>query len=193
MQPMRRAYVGLWIGVWLAAMTAHAARVERRVNPQTGLESVAVQEDGFELRLTPVTREYAEAVFAGRGLPPAVAKAVRGYCGFGMTLRNAGGEPVRVRLTDWRFVTPQGEVRRVKSKSQWVREWRGQGLAFQWLLVHEDATYQPGDWMQGFITVPLPPQARFDLHYVWTAGGRRHEGVVEGLRCAPETVADGQP
>jgi hypothetical protein len=171
--------------------SAGAVEVRREVVPATGLERVEAVHPGFTLALQPVTRDYLVAVFLGRGLPKPVAEATRDYCGFGVTVRNTGQRPIRVRLTEWRFVTPDGRAHRVRPKSDWVAQWRQRGIPFRWLLLHEDHTYAPGDWMQGFITVPLPPGARFDLHYAWIEGETRHEGKIEGLRCAPEASPDG--
>ena len=181
-----RLCLGFLLG--LTVIAVQAAGVKREVDPRTGIERVEMTHPGFYLRLVPLTRDYVVAAFLGRGLPKAVAEATRGYCTFGATLRNTGDEPVRVRLTDWRFVTPDGRVHRPKTKSQWIREWAEQGVPFKWLLVHEGHSFQPGDWMQGFITVPLPPGARFDLHYRWIQGGQAHEGVIEDMRCAPERI-----
>ena len=164
--------------------------VQRTRDARTGLERVELRDRDLSLRIVPLSRDFVVALLLGRGLPRAVAEATRDYCTFGVTLRNLGDRPLRYRLTDWRFVTPDGHVARVRPKSDWVAQWRRAGIAFRWLLLHEAQSYQPGDWGQGLVTVPLAPGSRFDLYYSWESGGRVYEGRIRDLRCAPADVAD---
>jgi len=183
--PAYRCLAALCVLTVLHGCVTRAARVQREFDPRTGTERIEVAHPGFTLRLAPLNPDYVVAVFTARGLPREVAEATRGYCTFGTTIRNTGREPLHYRLTDWRYVTPDGKVHRIKTKTAWLEEWRRRGVPFRWLLLHEEQTYQPGDWGQGFTTVALPPGSRFDLYYSWTQGEEHHEGRITGVRCAP--------
>ncbi len=165
---------------------AHAGEVQREIDPQTGIQRIKVEHPGFSLKLLPLTPDYVAAVFSARGLPKDIVDATRRYCTFGTIIRNTGRQPLHYRLTDWRYVTPDGKVHRLKTKSEWLEEWKDRSLAFRWILLHEEQTYQPGDWGQGFTTVPLPPGTRFDLYYSWTQGDKKYEDKIEDVRCAPD-------
>ena len=79
--------------------------------------------------------------------------------------------------------------RRLKPKSEWVKEWRELGVAFRWTLLADDQVYQVGDWGQGFITLKLPPGEAFELHYSWSQYDKTYRGIIEQVRCAPVDVA----
>ena len=176
---------------WLfVPLTAMGAGIERAYNPDTGIETVQVEHPGLSLQLLPLNRDYVAAVFAARGLPPDIVASTRNYCAFGTIVRNTGEAPLHYDLTRWRYVTPDGEMHQLKAKTAWLEEWQGRNLAFRWVLLHEEQTYQPGDWGQGFTTVALPPGTRFDLHYSWTQGGELYEAELENVRCAPETASE---
>lgn len=177
----------------LLPATLMGAQVEREYNPDSGIETVQVEHPGLSLQLLPLNRDYVAAVFSARGLPPDIVASTRQYCTFGTILRNTGDEVLEYDLTRWRYVTPDGRTHRVKTKTEWLEEWRGRNLAFRWVLLHEAQTYQPGDWGQGFTTVELPPGTRFDLHYVWTQGGEPHEAKLEDVKCAPDGVPQSAP
>lgn len=167
-------------------LLAHAGEVQREIDPDTGIQRIQVEHPGFSLRLLPLTPDYVAAVFAARGLPEDIVAATRRYCTFGTIIRNTGDQPLHYDLRTWRYVTPDGRTHRVKTKSEWLEEWKNRSLAFRWILLHEEQTYQPGDWGQGFTTVPLPAGSRFDLHYSWTQGDKTHEDTIEDVRCAPD-------
>lgn len=174
----------------LAPLPLMAAQVERDYNPETGIETVQVEHPGLSLQLLPLNRDYVAAVFSARGLPSDIVDTTRDFCTFGTILRNTGEQPLHYDLRQWRYVTPDGETHHLKTKTAWLEEWQGRNLAFRWVLLHEEQTYQPGDWGQGFTTVALPPGTRFDLHYSWTQGGELHEAELENVRCAPETAPE---
>lgn len=170
---------------FLLPMVANAAEVEREFDSRTGTERLLVEHPGFSLQLLPLNPDYVVAVFSSRGLPPEVVARTRDYCTFGTIIRNTGERPLTYDLTQWRYITPDGEVHRIKPKSRWLAQWAERGVPFRWLLLHEHQTYQPGDWGQGFTTVPLSPGTSFDLHYSWTQGGERHEARIDNVKCAP--------
>jgi hypothetical protein len=54
-------------------------------------------------------------------------------------------------------------------------------------LLPDDQSFAPGDWSQGFTTLPLMPDETFNLHYSWTLEGKTYEATIKELRCAPAT------
>jgi hypothetical protein len=179
---MRR---GVLAFLTLAPLVAPADGV-RSVDPQSGLASWKVEDSGFSLQLLQVLPDYVRAVYASRGLPEDVIERVASNCVFGTIIRNESDAPLTWRLTDWRFVTADGEQHRVKPKSAWVEEWRKAGIAFRWTLLADEQTYEIGDWGQGFITLKLAPGEAFDLHYSWSQHDQSHTGMLRELRCASE-------
>jgi hypothetical protein len=155
------------------------------VNPDTGLRSWKVGGQAFSIELIQVLPDYVRAVYAARGLPQKIIDDVSSYCVFGTIIRNTTAEPLSYRVADWRYITPDGTRHRLKTKSEWVQEWRDMGVAFRWSMLADEQTFAEGDWVQGFTTVKLPPGSRFDLDYSWSQYGKQYSGIIEGMRCAP--------
>jgi len=61
------------------------------------------------------------------GLPPAAVDILAGYCVFGTTIRNESAHPVSYQVPDWRYITDEGRQHPVKTKTDWIDEWRDQG------------------------------------------------------------------
>lgn len=170
------------------ATQAPAEGVVRVVDPDSGLVTWRVEDPAFGIEFIQLLPDFVRAVFEAKGLPGAVIDAVSSYCVFGTIVRNRSAGPLSYDVADWRYVTAEGEAHTGKTKAEWVREWREQGIAFRWTLLPEAQTFQVGDWGQGFTTVKLPPGTRFDLHYGWSQGDERVSRVIEDMQCAPETI-----
>ena len=73
---------------------------------------------------------------------------------------------------------------------KWQREWEARNVpagprtAFRFALFPTTHEYQAGDWNMGMTLYPLPLGSTFDLRFVWWSGGRRHESLLRGVRCA---------
>ena len=161
------------------------AAVAQQVNPDTGLLSWKVDDQAFSIELIQVLPDYVRAVYAARGLPQKIIDDVSSYCVFGTIIRNTTAAPLSYRVADWRYTTPDGARHRLKTKSEWVQEWRDMGVAFRWSMLADEQTFAEGDWVQGFTTVKLPPDSRFDLDYAWSQHGRKYVATIKGVRCAP--------
>ena len=161
------------------------AAVEQQVNPETGLLSWHVEGQAFAIELIQVLPDYVRAVYAARGLPQQIIDDVSSYCVFGTIIRNTTAVPLSYRVADWYYTTSDGVRHRLKTKSEWVREWRDMGVAFRWSMLADEQTFAEGDWVQGFTTVKLPPGSHFDLGYSWSQYGKRVNRTIQGLRCAP--------
>jgi hypothetical protein len=175
------------LGISLVA-TPVSATVEIFTEGNSKLLAWKAQHPGFSLQLIQLLPDYVRAVYSARGLPKEVVELMAGYCIFGTIIKNESGAELAYRVADWRYVTGDGQAHPVKTKTQWLEEWQKLGVAFRWSLLPDDQRFAPGDWSQGFTTLPLPPDTSFDLHYSWTLEGKTHEATIEELRCAPATA-----
>jgi hypothetical protein len=174
------------IALVLLNQQVHAdSAVEKRVNPDTGLFTWKTQGDALELEFIQVLPDYVRAVYSSRGLPREIVDKVSGYCVFGTILHNRSEGPLAYRVADWRYLTPDGEHHRIRTKSEWVQEWRDMGVAFRWSMLPDDQTFEIGDWGQGFTTIGLTPGSRFDLEYNWRVNGKSFTRTIKGVECAP--------
>jgi hypothetical protein len=169
-------------------LQAAAGEVVREIDPDSGLVTWRAEDPAFSIELIQLLPDFVRAVFEAKGLPDAVIDAVASYCVFGTIVRNRSAGPLSYDVAEWRYVTTDGVAHAGRTKAEWVREWREQGIAFRWTLLPEAQTFQVGDWGQGFTTVKLAPGTRFDLHYGWRQGDVQDSRVIEGMRCAPEDI-----
>ncbi|HHH43950.1 MAG TPA: hypothetical protein ENK49_07420 [Gammaproteobacteria bacterium] len=167
-----------------------AGETQTYTDPDTGLLSWQVREPGFSMQLLQLLPDYVRATYMARGLPPDLVETVAGYCVFGTIITNDSQHRLSYRVADWRYITSDGKAHRLKTKTQWVSEWKERGVAFRWSILPDDQTFEPGDWSQGFTTIALPPGSTFDLVYSWRYQGETREGKLEGLRCAPAALPD---
>ena len=168
-------------------LTAFSAcgSVREQVNPETGLSSWKTAGEAFSLELIQVLPDYVRAVYSSRGLPRGIIEKVSSYCVFGTILRNESEGVLSYRVVDWRYITPDGVRHRIRTKSEWVSEWRDMGVAFRWSMLPDEQTFAEGDWGQGFTTIALSPGDRFDLEYSWQQDGRVFTKTIGEVRCAP--------
>ena len=166
------------------------AAVETFTDEASGLLSWKAQHPGFSLQFIQLLPDYIRAIYSGRDLPPKVMELMAGYCMFGTIIKNESDKPLAYRVADWRYITADGESHPIKTKTQWLQDWRDMGVAFRWSLLPDDQQFAPGDWSQGFTTLPLAPETVFKLKYQWTQQGETHEGIFEDLRCAPAEAPD---
>ena len=171
--------------VWLLHSASGMSAIKEHVDPETGLSSWKSGADALEFELLQVLPDYVRAVYAARGLPKAVVDKVSGYCVFGTIIHNRTDRPLSYRVADWRYITPDGVSHRIRTKSEWVSEWRDMGIAFRWSMLPDDQTFEVGDWGQGFTTIALEPGSRFTLEYSWTQDSKIETRTIKGVRCAP--------
>lgn len=169
----------------LTSGAVQAVELTQQRDPETGLYAWKKHDRGFSLELIQILPDYVAAVYSSRGLPRAVVDGMRDYCVFGTVAQNQSGGALSYRVADWRYVTPDGRRHRIRTKPEWIAEWKKQGADFGWSILPAAITFDVGDWAQGFTTVRLPPGARFDLLYSWRHHGKRYTGKMPNLVCAP--------
>jgi hypothetical protein len=177
--------LAMWMGI---ASGAGAAEVQQHRDADSGLLSWSVEEPGLSLQLVQMLPDYVAAVYSSRGLPTTVLESIAAYCVFGTIVTNTSTTQVSYRVADWRYLTPDGREHRIKTKTQWLDEWKQMGVAYRWSILPDDQTFEPGDWSQGFTTIALPPDSVLTLVYSWSYQNETHEGRIEGLRCAPASA-----
>lgn len=164
---------------------AQAGKMQSFRDAESGLLTWKFVEDGFSLQLIQLPPDYVQALYSSRGLSPGVAESLRGFCVFGSVIRNDTDRRLAYRVAEWRYITPDGNSHPLKTKSEWLAQWKGMGSTYMWSILPDDQVFEPGDWSQGFTTVALAPESVFDLVVRWRLGDERHESTLSGLRCAP--------
>ena len=161
-----------------------SAETTQFTDPATGLKSWKSVSNGFSLQLIQLHPDYVKAVYDSRGLPKKLIDGILEYCVFGTIIKNESDNDVSYNVADWRYFTKDGKEHRVKTKSQWLKEWEAMGVGYRWSILADNLTFAPGDWIQGFTTVTVQPGDPFDFNYKWTYAGKKYEYTLKGIRCA---------
>jgi len=170
----------------LFSVSGIANTVKIHKNPTTGLLTWAVEDKGFSLELIQLNPDFVRAVYEKHGLPQAEVERIAGYCVFGSILRNTSAKyTMYYRVADWRYRTKKGNEYPVKTKTQWLHEWKKVGVPFSWTLLPDAGDFNVGDWQQGFTTIKLPRNTQFDFIYKWQMDGKNYSGTIKNMRCAP--------
>lgn len=173
--------------VCLLSTQLHAAEISIDKNKATGLLTWTSKDDGFSIQLIQLIPDFVRAVFSKRDFTKAEVEHIASYCLFGTVLQNTSKQQLIYDVTDWTYTDRQGNSFPVKSKNQWLEEWKKLGITFSWTLLPGQGTFEVGDWQQGFTTIKLPREASFDFTYTWTLDGKPHTGTIKNMNCAPET------
>ncbi len=173
----------LLTGLLTTCCIANTVSVEK--NKASGLLKWKVKDKGFSLELIQLIPDFVRAVYSKHQLPKKEVERIAGYCVFGSILRNTSSQQMSYRVADWRYRTKDGIEHPVKTKTQWLKEWKKSGIAFSWTLLADRGVFNVGDWIQGFTTIKLPRNTEFDLIYSWKLDGVAHSGTIKNIRCAP--------
>ena len=192
MKPLKSLHRGFTYsfvaGLCLLHTPVHAAEVSVHKNEQSGLLTWTSEDEGFSIELIQLLPDFVRAVYAKHGFTHEEVERIAGYCVFGSILKNTSEQQLTYKVREWTYTDAQGKTLPVKTKSQWLAEWRKAGITFSWTLLPDDVVFEVGDWQQGFTTINLPRESHFDLHYTWTLDGVPHRGTLKDLSCAPETI-----
>lgn len=172
------------------AAAISAATVSIYKNESSGLLTWRSDDNGFSIELIQLLPDFIRAIYAKHDFPKEEIERVAAYCMFGTILKNTSDKNLSYRVADWRYRTKDGIEKPVKTKTEWLQEWRKAGILFSWTLLPDEGEFSVGDWQQGFTTIRLPRESEFDLIYKWQLDGKPYSGVLENLRCAPESLIE---
>lgn len=167
-----------------------AATVTIHKNEASGLLTWTSEDKGFSIELIQLLPDFVRAIYAKHNFPKEEVERAASYCMFGTIIKNTSDQNLTYRVKDWRYKTEDGKVYPVKTKTQWLEEWKKSGIVFSWTLLPDIGEFAVGDWQQGFTTIQLPRNTEFDLIYKWKLNGVTHTGVLENVKCAPESLAE---
>lgn len=185
----RRAAL-LYLAGCLCLLPVYAAnKVSIHKNEVSGLLTWTSEGDGFSLELIQLIPDFVRAIYSKHDFPASEVERIAGYCVFGSIIKNTSQQLLSYRVADWRYREKNGTEHPVKTKSQWIEEWRKAGVTFSWTLLPDSGDFEIGDWQQGFTTIKLPRNTRFDLIYNWHLDGVKYEATLKDLRCAPENLS----
>ncbi len=170
-----------------------AAEVSIHKNETSGLLTWTSVDKGFSIELIQLLPDFIRAIYAKHNFPKQEVERAASYCMFGTILKNTSKQHLSYRVADWRYRTNDGKggygkEQPVKTKTQWLEEWKKAGIKFSWTLLPDIGEFSEGDWQQGFTTIDLPRDTRFDLIYKWSLDGVAHTGMLENLQCPPESL-----
>jgi hypothetical protein len=165
-----------------------AAEVTIRQNNASGLLTWTAKDDGFSIELIQLLPDFVRAVYGKHGLPADEVERIAGYCDFGTIIQNTSQQQLSYRVSDWRYIDKNGKAYPVKTKDQWLEEWRKAGITFAWTLLPGSGDFGIGDWQQGFTTIQIDRNEKFDLVYTWTLDGKKHQGKIANMSCAPANL-----
>lgn len=193
---MRRTLftIGL-IATW--SLSVSAAEVKHEVNPETGVESWQMRDQGVGFTLMQILPDQARGFFLGRGFDRQSVDYYASYCVFMTIVRNESvPESIAYDLADWRVYPKQGKSGKpgkLKLKDEWLEEWRQRKIpasaqiAFEWSQHPTTQIFEVGDWNQGMTTYALPLGSYFDLNLRWKINGVMHETTLKNVHCAGST------
>lgn len=170
--------------------TVAASNVTIHKNETSGLLTWTAKDTGFTIELIQLIPDFIRAIYAKHNFPAEEVERAASYCMFGTILKNTSEQHLSYRVKDWSYRTRDGKKYPVKTKTQWLEEWRKAGILFSWTLLPDVGEFAVGDWQQGFTSIKLARESEFDLIYTWQLDGVAYTGVLKNLKCAPESLPD---
>lgn len=168
-------------------MTGVAAEQTLHLNEDNGLYTWTSVGDGFSVELIQVVPDFIRAIYGKHAFPKAEIEDIATYCVYGSVIKNTSDKVLTYDVSNWRYEF-EGKSHPVKTKTQWLRQWRDAGVVFSWTLLPDEGEFYEGDWQQGFTTIKLPRGSRFDLTYTWSLDGKKYSDRITGLECPPAEV-----
>jgi len=172
------------------ANVIHAANITAQQNEASGLYSWVAESEGFSIELIQVLPDFIRAIYMAHDFPAAEVDEIAAYCVFGTVIKNTSRDQLDYDVAEWYYTDSNGKDYPVKTKTEWLEQWRKAGVTFSWTLLPDKGTFYEGDWQQGFTTIKLPRESAFTLTYKWSIKGTEHTDKFEGLRCAPEQLSE---
>jgi len=182
--------IAVFVTAGLLVARTVAAEVSVHKNEMSGLLTWSAQNDGFQIELIQLVPDFVRAIYGKHGFPKKEIERIAAFCVFGTIVKNTSEQHLSYRVADWRYQTKDGKPQPVKTKTQWLDEWKKAGITFSWTLLPDIGEFSVGDWQQGFTTVALPRNTAFDLSIKWQLDGVEHTGKIENMRCAPASLPE---
>ena len=167
-----------------------AAEVTIHKNDVSGLLTWTSKDEGLSIELIQLLPDFVRAIYGKHNFSKKEIERIASYCVFGTIVRNTSGKHLSYRVNNWRYQSTDKKLRSVKTKTQWLEEWKKAGISFSWTLLPDIGEFAVGDWQQGFTTIDLPRDSEFDLTYKWRLGDEEHSGVLKNVKCAPENLPE---
>jgi hypothetical protein len=193
----KRMFYKIRLLMLITAMTpvAHATEVTIHKNELSGLLTWTANDDGFKVEFIQLLPDFIRAIYAKHNFPPEEVERAAAYCVFGSIIKNTSDKLLSYRVDTWRYrIKSSGAVASkefpVKTKTQWLEEWKKAGINFSWTLLPDSGEFEVGDWQQGFTTIKLPRESEFDLIYKWKLDGVAHSGIIKNMKCAPAMLQE---
>ena len=174
----------------LYAGSSRAAEITAQRNEESGLYSWVAESEGFSIELIQLLPDFIRAIYMAHDFPQSEVEDIAGYCVFGTIIKNTSDRQLDYDVAEWFYTDTSGTKYPIKTKSEWLAQWRDAGVIFSWTLLPDKGTFYEGDWQQGFTTIKLPRESAFTLTYKWSLDGTDHTDLFEGLRCAPEQLSE---
>jgi hypothetical protein len=154
---------------------------------------LAYENDYFRLQLSPRTPNQIAAFYTGRGFPPFAIEELRQSCFVTVGLRNKSKQIVWLDLSNWQFITADGELKRYR-RSDWKKRWKELGLekrfqsTFRWTLMPEKLDFRPYEGEGGNIILPRAGKP-FSLIASIAVGEKQDKSFkikIENIKCASD-------
>lgn len=171
----------------LFANTALATKVIVFENEQSGLLTYSAEDEGFSLELIQVIPDFIRAIYGKHDFPKSEIDVIAGYCVFGSVLKNTSNKTMHYDVANW-YYTQNGKQHAIKTKTQWLTQWRKAGVVFSWTLLPDKGEFYEGDWQQGFTTIKAARNSKFDLTFTWQLDGVSYVGKIPDIQCPPATI-----
>ena len=181
-------YLSVGFCLLLSCSAAGAADVTIQRNEATGLRSWLSESEGFSIELIQLLPDFIRAIYMSREFPKSEVEDIASYCVFGSVIKNTSDKVLEYDVRRWYYTDADGKRHRVKTKSEWLAQWRKAGVTFSWTLLPDRGTFYVGDWQQGFTTVKTSRESQFSFTYTWRLDGVQYSDTIEGMACAPESL-----
>ncbi len=178
------------LGLAMFCNITSAATITAQKNEDSGLYSWVAESEGFSIELIQLLPDFIRAIYMSHGFPDSEVDEIAGYCVFGTIIKNTSQQQLDYDVSNWYYTDTLGNNHPVKTKTQWLEQWRKAGVTFSWTLLPDKGTFYKGDWQQGFTTIKLPRDSEFTLTYKWSINGIEHTDIFEDLRCAPGKLSE---
>jgi len=110
----------------------NSAEVKIHKNEVSGLLTWTSEDKGFQIELIQLLPDFIRAIYAKHNFPSDEVERAASYCMFGTILKNTSQQHLSYRVENWRYRTKDGIEHAVKTKTQWLNEWRKSGIIFSW-------------------------------------------------------------